>query len=187
VKTKIVKDLMVSISDYPTVTEDSTLFDAIIALEGMQKTFDPNRHPHRAILIYDKNKHITGKVSQLDVLKALEPKYAEMGAKSNVANYGFSKKFLTSLQEQFSLFEKPMDEICNKTASLKVKDIMYTPTEGEYVNEHDSLDVAIHSLVMGHHQSLLVTRDKDIKNIIGILRKADVFMEICEAIKSCNL
>ena len=55
------------------------------------------------------------------------------------------------------------------------------------MNEHDTLDIAIHRLVMGHHQSLLVTRDNDIKNIIGILRKTDVFMAICEAFKSCDL
>ena len=64
---------------------------------------------------------------------------------------------------------------------------MYTPTEGEYVNENDSLDVAIHRLVMGRHQSLLVTKDDDIKNISGILRKTDIFIEVCEAIKACNM
>ncbi len=73
-KTKIVKDMMVSLSDYATVSEDSTLYDAIIALEEAQKKFDQTRYRHRAILIYDKNNHITGKVSQLDVLRALEPK-----------------------------------------------------------------------------------------------------------------
>ena len=100
---------------------------------------------------------------------------------------GFSKKFLRSLREQFRLFDKPMEEICKKTAKLKAKNIMYIPTEGEYVNENDSLDVAIHRLVMGHHQALLVTKDDNIKNIVGILRKTDVFMEVCEAIKSCYL
>jgi len=187
VKTKIVKDLMVPLSDYATVSEDSTLYDAIIALEEIQKIFDQTRYRHRAILIYDKNRHITGKVSQLDILRALEPKYDEMGEGRGISHYGFSKKFIRSLREQFSLFDKPMEDICKEAALLKVKKIMYTPTEGEYVNEHDSIDVAIHRLVMGHHQALLVTRDDDIKNIIGILRKTDVFMEICEVIKSCNL
>ncbi|MDX2440864.1 MAG: CBS domain-containing protein [Desulfobacterales bacterium] len=186
-KTKIVKDMMVPLSDYATVSEDSTLYDAIIALEEAQKKFDQSRYRHRAVLIFDKNRQITGKVSQLDVLRALEPKYDEMGHKRGISHYGFSKKFLVSLREQFSLFDKPMDEICQKGASLKVKNIMHTLTEGEYVNENDSLDVAIHRLVMGRHLSLLVTKDNNINNITGILRKTDVFMEICEAIKSCNL
>jgi len=186
-KTKIVKDLMVPLSEYATVSEDSTLYDAIIALEEIQKKFDQTRYRHRAILIYDKNRHITGKVSQLDILRALEPKYDEMGEGRGISHYGFSKKFLRSLREQFRLFDKPMEEICKEAALLKVKKIMYTPTEGEYVNDNDSLDVAIHRLVMGHHQALLVTKDGDIKNIVGILRKTDVFMEICGVIKSSGL
>jgi CBS domain-containing protein len=187
VKTKIVKDLMVPLSEYATVSEDATLYDAIIALEEAQNRFDQSRYRHRAILIYDKNGHITGKVSQNDILRALEPKYDEIGNRRGIAHYGFSKKLIKTLREQFSLFDKPMEEICQKAASLKAKNIMYTPTEGEYVNENDSLDVAIHRLVMGHHQALLVTKGDDIKNIIGILRKTDVFMEVCEAIKACNL
>ncbi len=184
-KTKIVKDLMVPLSEYATVSEDSTLYDAIIALEEAQKKFDQTRYRHRSILIYDENRHITGKVSQLDVLRALEPKYDEMG--KGIPHHGFSKNFLRSLREQFSLFDKPIEEICQKAALLKVKNIMYTPVEGEYVKENDSLDVAVHRLVMGHHQALLVTKDGDIKNIVGILRKTDVFMEICEVIKSSGL
>jgi len=186
-KTKIVKDLMIPLAEYATVSEDATLYDAIIALEEAQKNFDQTKYRHRAILIYDKNRHITGKVSQLDILRALEPKYNEMREVSGPSHYGFSKKFLMSIREQFSLFDKPMEEICQKAGLLKVKNIMYTPTEGEYVNENDSLDVAIHRLVMGNRQSLLVTKDDNIKNIVGILRKTDVFIEVCEAIKACNM
>ncbi len=186
-KTKIVKDLMVPLADYATVSEDATLYNAIIALEEAQNKFDQSRYRHRAILIYDKNRHITGKISQLDILRALEPKYDEMDNRRGMSHYGFSKKFLRTLREQFSLFDKPLEEICQKAALLKVKNIMYTPTEGEYVNENDSLDIAIHRLVMGRHQSLLVAKGGDTKNIIGVLRKTDVFMEVCEAIKACNL
>ena len=186
-KTKIVKDLMVPLADYATASEDATLYEAIIALEEAQKKFDQTRYRHRSILIYDKNKHITGKLSQLDILRALEPKYDEIGNRRGISHYGFSKKLLCTLREQFSLFDKPMEEICQKAALLKAKDIMYTPTEREYVNENDSLDVAIHRLVMGHHLSLLVTKDDNIKNITGILRKTDVFMEVCEVIKACKL
>jgi CBS domain-containing protein len=188
-KTKIVKDLMIPLSEYATVSEDATLYDAIIALEEAQKNFDQTKYRHRAILIYDKNRHIIGKISQLDILRAMEPKYDDIGENRGrgISQYGFSKKLLKTLREQFNLFDRPLDEICQTAAHYKTKNIMYTPTEGEYVNEHDSLDIAIHRLVMGHHQSLLVTRDHDTKNIIGILRKTDVFMDICEAFKSCNL
>jgi len=60
---------------------------------------------------------------------------------------------------------------------------MYTPTEGEYVAEDATLDRAIHQLVIGRHQSLLVTHED---RIVGILRLTDVFMEICTLIKACQ-
>jgi CBS domain-containing protein len=59
---------------------------------------------------------------------------------------------------------------------------MYTPGEGEYVSENASLGEAIHQLIMGHHQSLLVTRDD---KIVGILRLTDVFAAVFHRMKEC--
>jgi len=61
---------------------------------------------------------------------------------------------------------------------------MYTPTKGEYVDAEATLDEAMHLLVMGHHQSLLVTEDDD---IVGILRVSDVFAEVFHMMKSCKI
>ena len=57
---KIVKEIMVPLSDYPTVSEDATLKDAVEALEKAQKKLDPSRYQHRAVLVYDDNKKIVG-------------------------------------------------------------------------------------------------------------------------------
>jgi hypothetical protein len=43
------------------------------------------------------------------------------------------------------------------------------------VGEGGTLDEAIHLLIMGHHQSLLVKRDDQ---IVGILRLTDVFSAV---------
>ena len=45
-----------------------------------------------------------------------------------------------------------------------------------------TLDEAVHQLVVGHHQSLLVTDAE--KNVVGVLRLTDVFSEICNLIKT---
>jgi len=184
VKTIAVKDLMVPLSEYVTVSEEATLYDAVLALEKAQEVFDPQKHRHRAVLAFDKNNKVVGKLGQLDILRTLEPKYAEMGDLGPLSRAGFSPQFLKSMIEKFALWDKPLTDICSKAARLKVKDIMYTPTEGEYVEESASLGAAVHQLVMGHHQSLLVTRGKE---IVGILRLVDVFKEICEAMKTCEL
>lgn len=183
-KTISVKDLTVPLSEYTTVSQEATLYDAVLALEAAQEVFDPQRHRHKGVLVFDKNNKIVGKLGQLDILRTLEPKYAEMGTLGPLSRAGFSPQFLRSMVEKFALWDKPLSDICSKAAKLKVKDIMYTPTEGEYVEENASLGEAIHQQVMGHHQSLLVTRGEE---IVGILRLVDVFKEVCEAMKSCEL
>lgn len=175
-----VKDLMVPLHEYATVSEDATILEAVIALEKAQSEFDQNRYRHRAVLILDKTDRVVGKVSQLDILRALEPKYEEMGDQITLTRFGYSRKFMSSLLEKFSLWDRPIEEICRKSMDLKVSEFMYVPTEGEYVEEHATLTEAIHHLVMGHHQSLLVTNNS---KIIGILRLTDVFKKISQIVK----
>jgi len=184
-KKKLVKELMVPLAEYATVSEDATLLDTVIALEKAQEKFDQSRYRHLAVLIYDKDGNIVGKVSQLDVLRALEPKYKTMDIPGgSFSRFGLTKRFQETMLQELRFWDKPMDDICRKAARIKVKEFMYTPGEGEYINEDETLDKGINQLVMGHHQSLLVLKgDK----IVGILRKADVFMEIVRAMKAFEL
>ena len=66
-----VKDLMVPLSEYATVTQAATLLDAVQALRKAQDAFSQSRYQHRAILVIDENNHFVGKLSQHDVLEAL--------------------------------------------------------------------------------------------------------------------
>ena len=179
-----ISELMVPLSEYATVTEDATLYDAVRALEDAQEKFEDKhtRYRHRAILVLDKSGHVIGKVSQLDVLRALEPKYEKMIQGSGIHRYGFTKAFTRSILEDYNLFGDPLDDLCRKAGSENVKKFMYTPGEGEFVSEDASLGVAIHQLIMGHHQSLLVTRND---RIVGILRLTDVFAAVFHKMKEC--
>ena len=184
-ETMLIKDLMVPLDEYATVPNSATLYDAVLALEEAQEKFDHLPYKHRAVLVYDSKDQIVGKLGQLDIIRALEPKYGEMGNIKSLSRFGLSRKFISSIMENNYLWEKPLTHICKKGADIKVKDFMHTPVEGEYVNEDASLEVACHQLVLGHHQSMLVTRgDK----IIGILRLTDVFNAIFQTMKTtCSL
>ena len=184
-KTRMVKDLMVPLPEYATVREDASLQAAVLALEEAQKKFHHDRYKHRAILVLDKSGRVVGKLSQLDVLKGLEAGYKKMGDFKGISHTGFSTEFIKSMVDKYDLWKKPLEDICRRSPHIKVKDIMYTPTEGEYVPMDATLDQALHQLVVGHHQSLLVTKDG--KEIVGILRLTDVFQEVCEMIKACQL
>ena len=56
---------------------------------------------------------------------------------------------------------------------------MYTPSNGEYVDEEASVAEAVHQFILGCHQSLLVTKDK---KVTGVLRLVDMFELVSEAL-----
>jgi len=113
----------------------------------------------------------------------LEPKYLKIDNPQSLSRFGFSQDYLKYTLKEHNLWENALDDICKKAAKLIVKNFMYTPTEGEYVMENTSLSEAIHQLVMGRHQSLLVTRGEE---IMGILRLTDVFREISNKMSNCS-
>lgn len=180
----LIKDLMVPISEYATVSEGATLFEAYLALEKAQEEYDHNKYRHRAILVLDTSSKVIGKVGQLDVLKALEPKNEQYEMFEDIRKYKFSSHFIMNLREQNLMQGEPLADICKKAAQIKVEDLMTAPGEGEYIDVDASLDTAIHQLVRGSHMSLLVTRDGD---IVGILRLTDVFAAIFHTMKECEL
>ena len=179
-----VEELIVPLEEYATVGKDATLYDAVIALEKTQENFDKNRYLHRAILVLDEDGNVLGKVSQLDALRVLEPKYLDMGDMRHLSRTGFSANFIKSLMEKYALCEISFNEMCRRAANLKVTDFMSNPTETEYIEADAPLCEAIHMLVMGCHQSLLVTRDD---KVVGILRLTDVFHKIFQTVKTCTL
>ena len=181
-----VEELIVPLEEYATVGKDATLYDAVMALEKAQENFSFNRYLylHRAILVLDEAGNVLGKVSQLDALRALEPKYFDMGDMRRLSPTGLSANFIKSIMEKYALCELSFTEMCRRAANLKVTDFMYSPSEGEYIEADAPLCEAMHMLVMGHHQSLLVTRDD---KVVGILRLTDVFNKMFQTMKTCTM
>jgi CBS-domain-containing membrane protein len=177
-----VKDLMVSLKGYITVKDDATLYEAVMAIENALADSSGAKYPHRAVLVLDAGGKVVGKISQMDVLRALEPKYDLISHRQDAHLGGFTREFMKGMVRNFGLWDNPMKDICKKAAVRKVKDFMHTPGEGELVDAEDSLDEAIHQLLMGHHQSLLVLQGKE---IVGILKLTDVYSAISQTIKEC--
>lgn len=182
--TKQVKDLMIPVENYACVPEDSPLFEVIIALEEAHKRFKDMYYKHRAVLVCGGNNRIIGKIGLIDVLKALDPQYKKLGDIGMLTRFGVNLEFLKNMEEQFRIFKEPLDSLCAKVSTIKARDIMHSPTEGEFVEISATLNEAIHKFVIGQHQSLLVLKEGE---IVGVLRLSDVFMEIAEMIKKCEI
>ena len=91
---------------------------------------------------------------------------------------------MKSLLEDYHLFDSPMQDICRKAGQQNIKKHMRRPTEEEIIEASASLGEAIHQMVLGHHQSLLVTSGG---KIVGVLRLTDVFAAVHSAMKACEL
>ncbi len=167
-----VKDLMIPLSDYATVTSSATLLEAMRALESENKKHGDRPYRHRAVLVLNSKGVVVGKVSQVDMMRALEPNYQKMGSEIDLSRFGFSSAFISATVKQFNLWERPLKQIRKFLKHIKVVDVMYTPADHQRVKENDSLTMAIHQIVMGQHQSLLVTKGK---KVVGILRSTDAF------------
>ena len=175
-----IKDVMIQLPDYATVSEDDSLSDAIAVLKKSQQN-STHKYKHRAVLVFNRQGHITGKLSMFDIIKALEPKYRhfehpESFSGIGLSRFGLNHDFLKSLIGTFSLWDETLEELVRKALIIPVRDIMYSPAECEYVNIDRPISEAVHQFILGSHQSLLVLKGK---RVIGVLRLSDIFNLIC--------
>lgn len=183
-KKKTVKDLITPLAEYGKISVDATLYEAAVALHKAQLEFEQDRSRHRLLLIVDADGEVLGKISQLDVLRALEPKGEHLENSRSLRRFGVSRGYLRPMLLQCRFWEQPLVDLCKAAGTLKVRRLIHAPLEGEFVDENASLAEAVHQLALEHHQSLLVTRGK---TIVGILRQKDMFKEVIETLSACEL
>ena len=183
-ETKTVQDLMRPLSEYRTIAIEANLYQAAQALDQALKEFEQNPKLHKILLISDQQGEIVGKISQLDVLRVLEPKGKPVGESGSLSRFGISPQYLKPMLKQCKFWNKPLTELCQDAARVQVKKLIHAPAEGEFVEENASLTEAIHQLALEHHQSLLVTRGN---KIVGVLRQIDIFKEVFQTLAECKL
>ncbi len=181
---KTIKEVMVPISKYATVSKDANLFEAICAIEDETLACGDLPFRHQSVIIVGEDNRVLGKVSQIDIMRAMEPNYTKVGSEIDhrLHRFGYSLEMLKDMYEGVSLWDKNRSELCKLAVELKVTDFMYKPDEGEFINESDDLFCAMHRIVMGRHRSLLVMRGE---GIVGILRSTDLFHELSRIVKDC--
>ncbi|MFU8769833.1 MAG: CBS domain-containing protein [Desulfotignum sp.] len=191
-KTVLVKEIMVPLADYATVDENATLAEAVLALEQARDRFDKEKLTHRAILVTNSQNQVVGRISYLDFLQGLEPKYNEIEELYHTINRKLGSKYhlvadyspdrFQAQMKKYNLWEKPLNNLCGKAAACHAKDFMHIPAESDFIKEDATLDQAIHQFVLVRTQSLLVKNTRDIS---GILRLSDVVETIFNLVKHC--
>jgi CBS domain containing-hemolysin-like protein len=183
-----VKDLMVPRDQYASIAAGSTLAEAALVLREAQKleqSIDPGRHRDRAILVLGQDGAVIGKLSMLNILRGLLPRYARVeGSRASsmaATRVGSARLMIDSQEKDAGLWNKPLSNLIAKASKVKVRELLRRIADGETVDMAASLDTALHQMVMGRFQSLLVTSDGE---IVGILRLTDVYEAISKLLRA---
>ena len=177
-ESKRVKDLMMALDEYATVSCEATILEALVALSKAQLGLTYDRHHHRAILVLDGAEKVVGKLTHWTILRSLEPKLFGKVDREALVRTNLSLEFIQSLEDSFSTRPANLEAMCREAARVRVKDAMIPVQES--VEEQAELTEAIRLFVLGHWQSVLVTRDGE---VTGILRLSDVFEEVADMIR----
>lgn len=173
-----VRDLMLPLSEYAVVPESATLKDALRTLKEAQKILPPGYQPPRAVLVVDENREVVGQLDHLGILGALEPRYGLLRDMETLSRAGVSEDTVGSLIENLAFWQGRLEDVCQRAASIEVKDLMRSVTES--VDENEPLAQAVHKIVLWQAMRIMVTRNG---KVIGVLRLADVIAAVAAAIE----
>jgi hypothetical protein len=179
-----VSELMRSVEEFPRISSNATLAEAVGALEKAQKDFASGLKPQRILLVLNETGKIVGKISPMDVVQGLEPGYDKIDSLKTTSPYHLGQKTLDAMKEQFRLWQKPLSDMCKKAYSVKIEKYVKMPNPDQMVNADDKMDNAFHLFVVGRHDSLFV---KDGQEIVGLIRFSDVYRKIAQTLRECPL
>jgi len=173
-----VKELMLALDDYATVQSDATLREALVALSKAQLGLTYDRHHHRAVLVLDRGGKVVGKLTHWAMLRSLEPSFFGEADHEALSRSNLSQEFIHSLESRFAGLRRDLGATCREAARVRVEDAMVPVRES--IDEEAELSEAIRKMVLGHCQSVLVSRQGE---VVGILRLSDVFEEVADMIR----
>jgi hypothetical protein len=182
VKSITIREIMSETEDFPRISDQANFFDAVLAMDAAQEAFLAGKAKQRILLVEDAAGLVTGKITPMDVLRGLEPKYDKIEDQNIISRFGLSYA-VESMKEEFRLWQKPLADLCNKAIAMKVKDLQNSPTPDHTVNVGSSMDDALHRFALTRHDSLFVL---DGGKVIGLLRFSDVYKAVSRTLKECR-
>lgn len=178
-----VKEAMIPISEFVTVPQNANLYEIFQAIDEDKGTVRGCTHAPLDVVVVNVRGDLVGKVTMLDVIRAMEPHYHRVLTKRSTHDT-VTHGYLSKVFKEHNLWPELLHSICKTAVDLTAGDIMHTPAPDEYVDEEDSLEVALHRYIVGIRQSLLVRKGKE---ITGLICFADMFEVIKQATLACGL
>ncbi len=174
----IAKDIMVPIDKYPIVNASATVLDAVIRLDESRRNPDSGKQPYMAVLVADKNGKIIGKLGQMALMRALEPRSHVVDDQYALKRAGVSESIMETALKHFGNLQRELSEMCIGAAALPVRFVMLPFKEHIDVESH-ICDV-IHLMLEWQTLSVLVTEKNQ---PVGLIRLADICDEVMKQMR----
>lgn len=156
---KTAEDIMVPISDFNTISEDATLYEAIKVLRGSFHRDGTAWYGHRSVIVLGDGGDLVGILSLRGLLKAAGLQELDNDPEFKAESWGWY--YINRLKTQ---------------ARMRVRDVM-RPLAVATVDAADSVgEVAV--ALLKHRVNLLPVLKKG--KLIGMVRTLDIFMVVGE-------
>jgi CBS domain-containing protein len=168
-QSKAVKDLMVDVFDFPHIPY---WFSIKQAVGVMKKAILESKKCVRpvVILVFDEKYNLVGTLTQIDILKGLEPRFLKPAAKAQV--HEEDKAGLSIIWD--SLWDKESRELAEKPVSEVMVPVKF------FVEPEDPITKAAY--LMLHNDMVLLPVLENKKKLTGVVRMIEVFDELTNAI-----
>ena len=177
----LVKEIMIPIENYVTVKKTDNLTEVLRAIE--ERRIADQGHAHRDAIVVDETGRFVGKVTMIDIFRAIEPNYRPI-KKEGDRQQTLTNTFVESAVKDLNLWLEPVESVCQRGGQVKVAEAMYVPDKSEYIKEDNALERAMNYFVMGVHQPLIVRKGD---HVTGVLRFGDLFEVVREELVNCVL
>jgi CheY-like chemotaxis protein len=164
---KSVREVMIPIEEYTTLSQQSTIKEAI---DKLRKSFSAKvstsrimETGHRSIVVFDDRGECIGVLAIIDLLRAIMPGYLSAPKPSTADSVQYSPMFWTDM------FSREVMRL----ASKKIKEVM-SPAP-RTIDADANLMEAAYTMIYQNKRRLAVM---DSGKVIGIIREQDLFFEI---------
>ncbi len=168
---EIIDKSVIAIGEFPQITKDQTLGNAIGELIGFKLKREDQYIRFPCLLVFDEKKQLTGYITIENILRAMEPRLFQEddgvkfeGKKMDLPNLAF-------------LWEDSFFKHCNEKQSIPVTDVM--SSIDETVKTTDPLLKVLYIMLQTGDRFVPVFNAEAPDEAIGILRIEELFEEIC--------
>lgn len=170
---KKVRDLMIPIANYSTVSTEDTVGDAIALLrKSFRRRESGECEGHRAVLVVDKDQRPAGILTYRELIRSIEPWFL------------YPPKLEERISWPVEVPEIPWEGFFTErtlaAARRKVKEIM-RPINLVTVDADAPLMKAVH-LMVEHNVGTLPVMDAG--RVVGVIRIGELFMEVADTLRT---